>query len=65
MSDKKVYGYVIIHKDTGEQWGGTYATKAGAASAYNSRHNSYWCNPRHKFADQDIWLRKPLVLADE
>lgn len=65
MSDKKIYGYVILHKDTGEQWGGTYASKAGAANAYNSCHNSYWEKTGHKFADQDIYVRKALVLQDE
>lgn len=59
----RVYGYVIINKDTGEQWGGTYASKAGAANAYNTYHNNnYRHENRHKFADQTVWERKPLVL---
>jgi hypothetical protein len=62
---KKVYGYVIINSKTGEQWGGTYASKAGASSAYNHHFNSYWSKPKHKFADQTLWVRKELVLADE
>jgi hypothetical protein len=62
----KVYGYVIIHKETGDQWGGVYANKAGAASAYNHYHNNhYQREKRHKFADQDAYQRRSLVLADE
>lgn len=62
---KKVYGYVIINSETGEHWGGTYASKQGAALAYNSHFNRYWSEPRHKFADQTLWVRKELVLVDE
>lgn len=63
---KKVYGYVIINSETGAQWGDTYASKAGAASSYNNHFNRPWKNDeRHKFADQTLWVRKELVLADE
>lgn len=61
----KVYGYVIINKDTGEQWGGVYAAKAGAANSYNQHFNSYWRDDRHKFSEQNTWVRKALVLQDE
>ena len=63
---KKVYGYVIINKETGEQWGTTYASKQGAALAYNSHFNSSWnySGNRHKFVDQDVWVRRELVLAE-
>jgi hypothetical protein len=62
---KKVYGYVIIDSETGEQWGDTYASKAGAAASYNSHFNSPWRNvDRHKFADQMVYVRKELVLAE-
>lgn len=62
---KKVYGYVIINSETGEQWGGTYASKAGASSAYNHHFNSHWKDNAHKFADQTLFVRKALVLADD
>lgn len=60
----KVYGYVIINSETGEQWGTTYASKQGAALAYNHHFNSHWKDDHHKFADQTLWVRKELVLAD-
>lgn len=62
---KKVYGYVIINSETGEQWGDTYASKAGAVSSYNHHFNCSWREGRHKFADQTLWVRKELVLGDE
>lgn len=64
---KKIYGYVIINSETGEQWNAdVYAGKAGAASSYNHVHNSPWqYENRHKFADQTLWVRKPLVLGDD
>lgn len=62
----KVYGYVLINKETGEQWGTAYASKQGAALAYNSYHNSGWHGAaRHKFADQDLYERRELVLKNE
>lgn len=67
-SEKKVYGYVIIHKETGEQWGGAYSSKAGAALAYNHHFNSTYYRirgDRHKFSEQDTWIRKALVIADD
>lgn len=63
---KKVYGYVIINSETGEQWNAdVYAGKAGAANSYNSVHNKHYSSNRHKFSDQTLWVRKELVLADE
>lgn len=62
----KVYGYVLINKETGEQWGTVYSSKSGAANAYNCYHNNYWKGElRHKFADQDLYERRELVLKDE
>lgn len=67
MSNRKVYGYVIINSETGEQWGTqVYSGKAGAANSYNQINNNVWNRDnRHKFADQTLWVRKELVLADE
>ena len=64
---KKIYGYVIINSETGEQWGAdVYASKAGASSSYNHYHNNGWRNSnKHKFADQTLWVRKELVLKDD
>lgn len=64
MSDK-IYGYVIINKETGEQWGKTYTSKSGASKSYNDHFNSWWQNPRHKFSGQDVYELKPLVIKDE
>lgn len=66
MSDRKVYGYVIINSETGEQWGDTYASKAGASASYNHHFNSPWRDrmQRHKFADQTVYVRKELVIAE-
>lgn len=62
----KVYGYVLINKETGEQWGTVYASKQGAALSYNQHfYNCYWRENRHKFADQDLYERRELVLKDE
>lgn len=65
MSNRKVYGYVIINSETGEQWGDTYASKAGASSSYNHHFNARWRDKRHKFDEQTVFVRKELVLADE
>jgi hypothetical protein len=64
--DKKVYGYVIINSETGEQWGTqVYSGKAGAANSYNQVHNNaYNRELRHKFADQTLFVRKELVLSE-
>lgn len=63
----KVYGYVIINSETGEQWGTqVYSGKAGAANSYNQVNNNPWNrDKRHKFADQTLYVRKELVLKDE
>jgi hypothetical protein len=61
---KKVYGYVIINSDNGEQWGTAYSSKQGATLSYNTYFNSHWRQDRHKFADQTLWVRKELVIAE-
>lgn len=63
----KVYGYVIINKETGEQWGrAVYNRKNGAANAYNHVHNSFYQREnQHKFSEQDVYGLRELVLKDE
>ncbi len=65
MKDERTHGYVIINKETGERWGQCFHSKGGAALSYNAHFNNQWRGDRHKFKDQDVYVLKRLVVADE
>ena len=62
----KVYGYVIINKETGEQWGRqVYNRKNGAANSYNQQFRYYNVDDSVKFQNQDVYVLRELVIKDE
>lgn len=65
--DKKVYGYILVDKETGEEWGNTiFYTKCAAACGYNNVNNRSWRDAeRHTFNQQNKWEVKVLVVQDE
>lgn len=66
MSDERTHGYVIINKETGDRWGQLFHSKSGASSSYNNHFNRPWKGElRHKFNEQDVYVLKRLVVADD
>lgn len=72
--NKKVYGWVIINKETGElaeTKSSVFETKnAAGAGFYQWTKRLGWWKEAHplqnkKLSEQDIYEVKPLVLADE
>ena len=62
----KVYGYVIINKETGEQYGRqVYNRKNGAANSYNQQFRYRAVDESLKFQNQDVFILRELVIKDE
>lgn len=71
--NKKIYGWIIINKQTGELAGTkstVFETKnAAGAGFYQWTKRMYYDNEYNikgkKLSEQDVYEVKPLVLADE
>lgn len=73
MSDKKVYGWVILNKETGERAGTrsqVFETKNAAGAGFYQWTKRMWGHPNElnlkdkKLSEQDLFEVKPLVLLE-
>ena len=63
-----IQGYVIVHKETGERWGGLYNSSRGAVSSWNTHRGIQDYNlfeRKINFNEQDVYTVKPLVIYDD
>lgn len=66
--NKRVVGYCIIDRETGERWGDLYESQGGAKSSFNSwvrQRNYYKGSDQPKFNDQSQYVIKEVWLLDE